>query len=158
MALLHIQRDVIQFEQFNKVFTQTQEVLVTVAQYLQPIREVQSMCDCAHQISNRQRQITDLQTPKLQPPQCDDTKLQQQEEIRKHKTNTARRRPAAPGTYKEQFEELPVITWDAQLSGERVSGLRMQLVNASSSSHAPGSGRQRHEISRLPGQFRVVSK
>jgi hypothetical protein len=40
MALVDIQRDAIGFEELNKAFVQTQEVLIRVAQYSQPIRKV----------------------------------------------------------------------------------------------------------------------
>jgi hypothetical protein len=44
MALINIQADAIGHEELRVAFTQRQEVLMRVAQYLQPIREVQMVC------------------------------------------------------------------------------------------------------------------
>jgi hypothetical protein len=64
--------------ELRDVFAQTQEVQMRVAQYSQPIREVQMMCNHPQQIIDLQRQITDLQTKQFLPPQCDHTELEQQ--------------------------------------------------------------------------------
>jgi hypothetical protein len=44
MALINIQADAIGHEELRVAFTQRQEVLMRVAQYLQPNREVQMVC------------------------------------------------------------------------------------------------------------------
>jgi len=62
MALINIDKDNVGSEQLREAFIQTQEVLMRVAQYSQPIREVQMVCEHPQQIIDLQRQITDLQT------------------------------------------------------------------------------------------------
>jgi hypothetical protein len=62
MALLDVQGDTIGFEELREAYTRTEEVLMRVAQYSQPIREVQMVCDHPQQIIDLQRQIMDLQT------------------------------------------------------------------------------------------------
>jgi len=130
MALVDIQRDTIGFEELNKAFAQTQKVLMRVAQYSQPIREVQMVCDHPQQIIDRQRQVTDLHTKQFLPPQCDHTEMEQQITTLMSERDEARRRPAAAGTDEELWEELAVMTRDAQQSEEGVCGLRTQLANA----------------------------
>jgi hypothetical protein len=44
MALIDIDKDNTGYEQLQESFAQTQEVLMRVAQYSQPIREVQMVC------------------------------------------------------------------------------------------------------------------
>jgi hypothetical protein len=65
-----MQRDAIGFDKLNHMFPQTQQVLMRVAQYSQPIRELLMVCGHPQQIIDLQRQITDLQTKQLQPTQC----------------------------------------------------------------------------------------
>ena len=62
MALIDVNKDNIGHEQLMEAFAQTQEVLMRVAQYSQPIREVQMVCKHPQQIINLQPQITDLQS------------------------------------------------------------------------------------------------
>jgi len=50
MAHLDIQSDAIGFEELNEGFAQTQQVLLRVVQYSQPIREVQMVGDHSQQI------------------------------------------------------------------------------------------------------------
>ena len=96
MALLDVQRDAIGFEQLREAYAQTQEVLIRVVQYSQPIREVQMVCDHPQQIIDLQRQITDLQTNQFLPPQCDHTELDQWIQTLTKERDEARMRPAAP--------------------------------------------------------------
>jgi len=71
VALINIQADAIGTEEMREALTTTQEVLRRVAQYSQPIREEQLVCDHPQQIIDVQRQITDLQTKQFLHPQCD---------------------------------------------------------------------------------------
>jgi len=130
MALLDIQRDAIRFEELNEAFAQTQVVLMRVAQYSQPIQEVQMVCEHPQQIIDLQRQITYLQTKQFEPPQYVHIGMEQQIRILTNEQDEVRRRPAAAGTDKELREELAVMTRDAHQSGEEVRGLRTQLANA----------------------------
>jgi len=130
MALIDIDRDNIGYEQLTEAFAQTQEVLMRVAQYSQPIREVQRVCEHPQQIIDLQRQITDLQARQFLPPQCDHTELERQMQILRDERDEALRKPAAPGTSEELQQELDDMTRDARQSGEEFRGLRTQLANA----------------------------
>jgi hypothetical protein len=114
----------------REAFIQTQEVLMRVAQYSQPIREVQMVCEHPQQIIDLQQQITDLQTKQFLSPLCDHTDLEQQIQILRNERDEALRRPADSGTYGELRQELDEMIRDARQSGEEVRGLRTQLANA----------------------------
>ena len=130
MALIDIDKDNIGYEQLTEAFVQTQEVLMRVAQYSQPIREVQRVCEHPQQIIDLQQQITDLQTKQFLPPQCDHTKLERQIQTLRTERDEALRRPPAPGTNDDMQQELDDMTRDAGQSGEEVRDLRTQLANA----------------------------
>jgi len=130
MALIDIDKDNIGYEQLTEAFVQTQEVLMRVAQYSQPIREVQRVCEHPQQIIDLQRQITDLQARQFLPPQCDHTELEQQIRTLRTERDEALRRPPAPGTNEDVQQELDDMAQDARQSGEEVRGLKTQLANA----------------------------
>jgi hypothetical protein len=130
MALINIDKDNIGNNQLQEAVIQTQEVLMRVAQYSQPIREVQMVCEHPQQIIDLQWQITDLQTKQFLTPQCDHAEFERQIQTLTNERNKARMRPAAPGTDEDLRQELPDMTRDAQESGEEARGLRMQLANA----------------------------
>ena len=98
MALLDVQGDAIGFEELREVYARTQEVLTRVAQYSQPIREVQMVCDHPQQIIDLQRDIIILQMKQFLPPQCDHTELHQWIQTLMNELDEVRRRPVAPGT------------------------------------------------------------
>jgi hypothetical protein len=54
MGVIDILSGGIVFDELNKAFAQTQEVLMLVAQYSQPIWEVQMVCNHPQQIINLQ--------------------------------------------------------------------------------------------------------
>jgi len=130
MALIDIDKDNVGYEQLTEAFAQTQEVLMRVAQYSQPIREVQRVCEHPQQIIDLQRQITDLQARQFLPPQCDHTEMERQIQTLRDKRDEALRRPPAPGTNEDLRQDLDDMTRDAQQSGEEVRGLRTQLATA----------------------------
>jgi len=130
MALIDVNKDNIRHEQLTEVFAQTQEVLMRVAQYSQPIREVQMICEHPQQIIDLQRQITDLQARQFLPPQCDHTEMERQIQTLRNERDEALRRPPAPGTNEDLRQELEDMTRDARQSGEEVRCLRTQLANA----------------------------
>jgi hypothetical protein len=130
MALIDLDKDKIGSEELREAFGQTEEVLMRVAQYSQPIREVQRVCVHPRQIIDLQWQITDLQTKQFLPPECDHTGLEQQIQTLPNERDEARRRPADSGTDEQLSEELDVMTLDAQQSGEEARSLRTQLANA----------------------------
>jgi len=116
MALIDLQRDAVGFEELKEAFRQTQEVLMQVPQYSEPIREVQRVCKHPQQIINLQPQITDLQTKQFLPPQCDHTELKRRIQILMDQRDEARRRPAALGTNEDLRQELPDMTQNAHQS------------------------------------------
>jgi len=130
MALIDIDKDNIGYEQLTEAFVQMQEVLMRIAQYSQPIREVQRVCEHPQQIIDLQRQITDLQARQFLPPQCDHTELERQIQTLRTERDEALRRPPAPGTNEELQQELEDMTRDVRQSGEEVRSLRTQLANA----------------------------
>jgi hypothetical protein len=130
MALIDIDKDNVVNEQLREAFIQTQEVLMGVAQYSQPIREVQRVCKHPQRIIELQQQIIDLQTKQFLPLQCDHTGLEQQIQTLRNERDEALRRPSAPGTSEELQQELDDMTRDARQSGEEVRGSRIQLANA----------------------------
>jgi hypothetical protein len=85
MALIDLNKDNIGNEQLREVFVQTQDVLMRVAQYSQPIREVQMVCEHSQQIIDLQRQITDLQMKQFLPLQWVHTELEQRIQTLTHK-------------------------------------------------------------------------
>jgi len=54
MALIDIDKDNTAYEQLREAFAQTHEVLMRVAHYSQPIREVQMVCEHAQQVIDLQ--------------------------------------------------------------------------------------------------------
>jgi hypothetical protein len=129
MALIHMDKDNVGNDQPREAFIQTPELLMRVVQYSQPIREVQMVCEHPQQIIDLQRQITDLPTKQLLPPQCDYTELEQQIQTLRNQRDEALRRPSVPGTRKQPLLELDNMTRDARQSGQEDRGLRTQLVN-----------------------------
>jgi len=65
--LIDLDKDNIGTEQLREAFIQTQEVLMRVAQYSPPIREVQMVCEHPQHIIDLQQQITDLQGKQFLP-------------------------------------------------------------------------------------------
>jgi hypothetical protein len=98
MALINLDKEHRGNDQLREAFIQTQEVLMRVAQYSQPIREVQMVCEHPQQIIDLQRQISDLQTKQFLLPQCDHTDLEEQIHTMRNQRDEALRRPSAPGT------------------------------------------------------------
>jgi hypothetical protein len=130
MALIDIDKDNVGNEQRRDAFIQPHGVLMRVARYSQPIREVQMICEHPQQIIDLQRKITDLQMKQFLPLQCHHTELEQQIPTLRNEWDEALKRPIAPGTSVELQQELDDMTRDARQSREEVHGLRMQLANA----------------------------
>jgi hypothetical protein len=61
MAFFFVQNDAVDIEEVMEAFVQSQQVVIRAAQYSQPIREVQIVCNLLQHIINLQRQITDQQ-------------------------------------------------------------------------------------------------
>jgi hypothetical protein len=124
MTLIDIQVDAIGYEELREAFTQTQEVLMGVEQYSQPISKL--VFDHPQQIIDLLQQITYLQTKQFLPPQCDHTEFEHQLQTLWNGRDEARRRHSAPGTNEKLRQELADMTQDAQQSGEEAWSLRMQ--------------------------------
>jgi len=88
------------------------------------------VCEHPQQIIDLQRQITDQQTKQFLPLQCDHTELERHIQTLTSEWDEAWRRPTAPGTDKDMWQELADMTQDAQQSGEEARSLRTQLANA----------------------------
>jgi len=116
IALLDLQRDPVEFEELKNAFGQTQEVSTRVAQYSQPIRVVQMVCEHQQQIIDLQRQLTDLQAKQFLSRQCNHTELEQRIWTLTGERDEARWKPTAPGTDEELREELADMTQDTQQS------------------------------------------
>jgi hypothetical protein len=95
MAHIDIDKDNVGHEQLREAFIPTQEVLLLVAQYSQPIREVQMVCEYAQQIIDLQQQITHLETRQFVPPQCDHPEFERQIHILRSERDETLRRPEA---------------------------------------------------------------
>jgi hypothetical protein len=130
MALINLDKEHMGNDQIREAFIQTEEVLMRVTQYSQPIREVQMVCEHPQQIIVLQRQTTDLQTKQFLPPQCHHTEFEQHIRTLRNEQDKALRRPTAPGTSEDLQQEKDDMTWDARQAGEEVRSLRTQLANA----------------------------
>jgi hypothetical protein len=74
MGLINIQRDAIMFDELNKVYTQTQALLMSVVQYSQPIQAALTVCNHPPKMIDLQRQLTDLQAKQFLLLQFNHTK------------------------------------------------------------------------------------
>src|SRR5882757_755298 len=109
----------------------TQQVLSRVAQYSQPVREIQQVCNHPAEIADLRNQITILRAQTQPPPLvCDHTGLEQQIQTLRNERDEALRRSVGPATNEEIQQELDDMTRDARQSGEEVRDLRTQLANA----------------------------
>jgi hypothetical protein len=76
MELNDLQRDAIGMDELRDSFAETQDALMSVGQYSQPIQEAQMVCNHPQQIIDLLRQITDLQTKQLLSLQYDHSKME----------------------------------------------------------------------------------
>jgi len=88
------------------------------------------MCDHPVQIIALQKHITDLQTQKFLPPECDHSTFEQQLEALRQELEEARRTPGTVGTDADQRQALDDMTRDTRQLGEEVWSLSTQLANA----------------------------
>jgi len=142
----------------------TQQVLSRVAQYSQPVREIQQVCCHPEEIADQRNQITIFQAQAQPPPLvCDHTNYEAQLTTLRNELEVARRTPRIAGTDEDLRRELDDMTRDAPRSQrgrpefeDAVSECAI-LSRMGSASSPPPTRRQRTEISRLPGLFRVGS-
>jgi len=109
----------------------TQQILGRVAQYSQPVREIQQVCSHPEEIADLRNQITILQA-RVQPPPlvCDHTHYETQLTTLRNELEVARRVPRTAGTDEELRRELDEMTRDAREASEEGRNLRTQLANA----------------------------
>jgi hypothetical protein len=125
-----LNHDGMRSEQTSEAFVQAQEVMTSVAQYSQPMRTIQAVCDHPQQVVTLQKQITHLQTKLFLPsPSCAHSAFDQEIEQVKKDLEEARRIPRTEGTDDEIRRELEDMTRDAQEVSIENASLRTQLAN-----------------------------
>jgi hypothetical protein len=109
----------------------TQQVLSRVAQYSQPVREIQQICSHPAEIADLRNQITILRAQTQPAPfVCDHTNYETQLETLRNDLEVARRTPRTAGTDEDLRRELDDMTRDAREASEESRNLRTQLANA----------------------------
>jgi len=108
----------------------TQQVLSRVAQYSQPVREIQQVCSHPAEIADLRNQITILQAQTRPPPlMCDHTDYETQLTTLWNELEVARQTPRTAGTDEDLRRELDDMTRDACEASEESRNLRTQLAN-----------------------------
>jgi hypothetical protein len=109
----------------------TQQVLSRVAQYSQPVREIQQVCSHPAEITDLQNQITILRARAEPPPIiCHHTDCDTQLATLRNELEVARRTPRVEGTDDDTRQELDDMTGDAREANAEAVSLRTQLANA----------------------------
>jgi hypothetical protein len=109
----------------------TQQVLSRVAQYSQPVREIQQVCSHPAEIADLRNQITILRARAELPPMvCDHTDYETQLGTLRNELEVARRTPRVEGTANNKRQELDDMTRDAREASAEAVSLRRQLANA----------------------------
>jgi len=109
----------------------TQQILSRVAQYSQPVREIQQVCSHPAEIADLRNQMTILQARTQPPPLvCDHTDYETRLTTLRNELEVARQTPRTAGTDEDLRRELDDMTRDAREASEEGRNLRMQLANA----------------------------
>jgi hypothetical protein len=109
----------------------TQQVLSRVAQYSQPVREIQQVCSHPMEITDLQNQITILRARTEPPPIiCIHPDYETQLATIRSELEVARRTPRVEGTDNVIRQELDDMTRDAREANSEAVSLRTQLANA----------------------------
>jgi hypothetical protein len=104
--------------------------MTSVAQYSQPVRTIQAVCDHPQQLVALQKQITDLQTKHFLPsPSSDHSAFDQEIMQLKKDLEEARWIPRTEGTDDEIRRELDDMTMDPHEVSIENASLRTQLAN-----------------------------
>jgi hypothetical protein len=130
MALLDLDKDTMGTEATIDAFVQAQEVMVTIAQYSQPLRTIQAVCDHLNQILALQKQVTNLEMKQFLPPSCDHTTFEQQIQQLRDEVTEAQRTSRTVRTDQDPQRELDDMTRDAREASEESRNLRTPLANA----------------------------
>jgi hypothetical protein len=129
MALIDLNQETMGAEATTDACILAQEVMMRIAQYSQPVRTIQAVCDHQSQIPALQKQLTDLQTKQFLPPSCHHTAFEQQIQQLKNDLDEAHRTPRTAGTDEDIRRELEDMTWDAREASAEAASLRTQLAN-----------------------------
>jgi len=109
----------------------TQQILSRVAQYSQPVREIQQVCSHPAEIADLRNQITILQAQAQPPPLvCDHTDYETRLTTLRKELEVAGQTPWTAGTDEDLRRELDDMTRDAREASEEGRNLRTQLANA----------------------------
>jgi len=109
----------------------TLQVLSRVAQYSQPVREIQQVCSHPAEMTDLRNQITILRARTQPPPLvCDHTDYEAQLTTLRNELEVARQTPRTAGTNEDLRRELGDMTRDAREASEEGRKLRAQLANA----------------------------
>jgi len=109
----------------------TQQILSRVAQYSQPVREIQQVCSHPAEIADLRNQITILRAQTQPPPLvCDHTGYETQLTTLRNELEVARQTPRTAGTDEDLRRELDDMTRDAREASKEGRSLRTQLANA----------------------------
>jgi len=127
-----------------------------IAQYSQPAREVQMVCNHPSQIIALQKHITDLQSQQFLPPQCGHTTITQQIQPQPKKTrrssqdspNPGDRRETSTGTRGDAQNSTAILRGNAQFE-DAVSECAF-LSGTASPNSLQGTQRYTAKISHLP--------
>jgi hypothetical protein len=131
MALIDLSQETMGTEATTDAFVQAQEEMMRIAQYSQPVRTIQAVCDHPEQIIALQKQVTDLQAKAFLPsPSCDHMTFEQQIQQLRSELDEARKTARTVGTDEDLRRELDDMTRDAREASEDASSLRTQLANA----------------------------
>jgi hypothetical protein len=130
MALIDLKQETMGREATIDPFVQAQELMMIIAQYSDPVRTIQAVCDHPGQIIALQTQITDPQTKQFLPPPCDHTTFEQQIQQLRNDLNKAQMTTRSAETDEDLRGELDDKTWAAGEGSEESRSLRTQLANA----------------------------
>jgi len=109
----------------------TQQVLSRVAQYSQPVWEIQRVCIHPAEIADLQNQITIFRAQvQPAPPAYDHTDYETQLATLRNELEVARQTPRVEGTDDDIGQELDDMTRDAREANAEAVSLRTQLANA----------------------------
>jgi hypothetical protein len=125
----------------------TQQILSRVAQNLQPVREIQQLCNDPAEIADLRNQVTSLSAQTQPAPlECIHTNYERQLQTLRTELEEARRTPGTIRTDDDQRGDLGAMTRDVREATEKAQNLRTQLAHALSiAAPAAPAAPQQHE-------------
>jgi hypothetical protein len=100
-----------------------------IAQYSQPVRTIQEVCDHPTQIVPLEKQITDLQTKQFLLPSCDHTMFERQIRQLRNDLDDARKTPRTVRTDEHLAQKLDHMSRDSRGASAEAASLMTQLAN-----------------------------